>query len=277
MGGGADVNAAFTWWKPYIAGGDVVVLRASGGGGYNSYLFNDIGGCDSVETLLVTSKALAEDPYVAWTIAHAEAVFMAGGDQAKYLTNWKDTAASAAIMKAYQRGAVIGGTSAGCAVLGEFIFAAYNDSVYSDEALGDPYNMYMTLERDFLAIPLLAGVITDSHFADRDRMGRLVGFLARIVEDGWAPSPIGIGIDEETAIVAGPDGQGKVLGSGSAYVLRSNGAQATCAPGKPLEYSGLSLTKLSPGDAVSLPSGATADPGKPLSASGGALVPADPY
>lgn len=277
MGGGTDVDAAFEWWKPYISGGDVVVLRASGADGYNDYLYKDIGGCDSVETLLVTSEALAKDPYVAWTVAHAEGIFMAGGDQANYLTYWKDTPLEDAIMAAYKRGAVVGGTSAGCAVLGEFMFAAYNDTVYSEEALGDPYTMYMTMERDFLAIPLLASVITDTHFAERDRMGRLVGFLARIVADGWAASAIGIGVDEKTAIVAGPDGKGSVLGSGSAYVLRSNGPPATCAPGMQLEYGGLLLTKLSPGDAVDLPSGATQDPGSPLSASGGALMPAKPY
>jgi len=277
MGGGTDVDAAFQWWKPYIAGGDVVVLRASGADGYNSYLYQDIGGCDSVETILVTSKSLAEDPYVAWTLAHAEGIFMAGGDQGKYLKSWKGTPVAEAITTAYNRGAIVGGTSAGCAVLGEFMFAAYNDTVYSDEALADPYNQYMTMERDFLGLPLLQGLITDSHFVTRDRMGRLVGFLGRIVQDGWAASATGIGVDEETAIVAGPDGKGTVLGNGAAYLVRSNGTPATCQAGQPLEYAGLSSTKLIAGDTVMLPSGATTAPEAPLSASGGVLTPADPY
>lgn len=277
MGGGTDVDAAFTWWKPLIAGGDVVVLRTSGADGYNAYLYEDIGGCDSVETLMVTTPALAADPYVAWTIAHAEGIFMAGGDQAQYLKNWKGTPVAEAIMTAYGRGAVVGGTSAGCAVMGEFMFAAYNDTVYSDEALLDPYNQYMTMEQGFLSLPLLTGVITDTHFVTRDRMGRLVGFLGRIVQDGWAAEVVGIGVDEKTAIVAGPDGEGQVLGSGAAYVVRSNGKPATCEAGKPLEYAGLSFTKLVAGDTVTLPSGATAPPASVLSASGGTLTPADPY
>ncbi len=277
MGGGTDVDAAFTWWKPYLQGGDVVVLRTSGADGYNSYLYTDIGGCDSVETLLVTTPALAEDPYVAWTIRHAEGIFLAGGDQATYLQTWKGTPVATAILDAYTRGAIVGGTSAGCAVLGELMFAAYNDTVYSDEALADPYNKYMTMERDFLAIPLLQGVITDTHFVTRDRMGRLVSFLGRIVTDGWSPAPIGIGVDEATAIVAGPDGKGKVLGSGAAYVVHSNGLPTTCEAGKPLEYSGLTSTKLIVGDTVSLPSGDTVSLSTPLSASGGLLTPADPY
>lgn len=277
MGGGTDVDAAFTWWKPYLSGGDVVVLRTSGADGYNSYLYKDIGGCDSVETLLVTTPALAKDPYVSWTIAHAEGIFIAGGDQGQYLKTWKDTPVATAIQAAQDRGAIVGGTSAGCAVLGEMMFAAYNDTVYSDEALSDPYNPYMTMERGFLALPLLTGVITDTHFVTRDRMGRLVSFLGRIVQDGWAAEAIGIGVDEETAIVAGPDGKGQVLGKGAAYVLRSKGKPAACEAGKALEYAGLSLTKLVPGDTVTLPAGVTAAGATSLSASGGMLTPANPY
>lgn len=277
MGGGTDVDAAFTWWKPFLAGGDVVVLRTSGADGYNDYLYKTIGGCDSVETLMVTTPDLAADPYVTWTVEHAEGIFLSGGDQGKYLQTWKGTPLAGAIMKAYGRGAIVGGTSAGCAVLGQDMFAAYNDTVYSNEALADPYNQYMTMERDFLSIPLLAGVLTDTHFVKRDRMGRLVAFLARVVQDDWAPSVVGIGVDEATAIVAGPDGEGKVLGSGAAYVVNSSGKPTTCVAGKPLAYSGLTYAKLVAGDTVSLPSGATPAPKMSLSATDGALVPANPY
>ncbi|MEM1033029.1 MAG: hypothetical protein AAGN82_21965 [Myxococcota bacterium] len=81
MGGGADVDSAFRWQRDRVAGGDVVVLRTSGSDGYNGYLFDDIGGVDSVETLLVTTRTLANDPWVAARITGAEAVFMAGGDK----------------------------------------------------------------------------------------------------------------------------------------------------------------------------------------------------
>lgn len=277
MGGGTDVDAAFVWWKPYIAGGDVVVLRASGADGYNAYLHDDIGGCDSVETLLVTSKALAADPYVVWTVEHAEGIFLAGGDQAKYLNFWKDTPLEDALSAAHERGAVIGGTSAGCAVLGQLMFAAYNDTVYSNEALADPYNMYMTMERDFVPFAALSGWITDTHFVTRDRMGRLVGFLARIVQDGWSLAPIGVGVDEATAIVVGPDNMGEVMGSGAAYVVKTTEAPTLCAPGMPLEFANLTSQKLVAGDKLAFPSGATNVAAAPLSASGGTLTPANPY
>ncbi|MBK8253610.1 MAG: cyanophycinase [Polyangiaceae bacterium] len=277
MGGGTDVDAAFQWWKGYIAGGDVVVLRASGADGYNSYLYTDIGGCDSVETMLVTTPALAADPYVVWTLEHAEGIFMAGGDQAKYLTAWKDSPVEEALKKAWQRGAILGGTSAGCAVLGEYMFAAYNDTVYSDEALTDPYNMYMTMERNFLNVPPLAGWITDTHFAQRDRMGRLVGFLARIVQDGWSAAPIGLGVDEKTAVVVDAQGAGQVLGSGAAYVVTTTAPPTLCEAGKPLEFAGLTVSKIVAGETITFPSGEVQSMSTPLSASGGTLDPSNPY
>ncbi|MDC0671213.1 cyanophycinase [Nannocystis radixulma] len=274
MGGSTDVDAAFTWQTQYLAGGDVVVLRASGADGYNDYLFTDIGGVDSVETLLVDTPALAQEPYVAWTLAHAEAVFIAGGDQAVDMTAWKDTPVEDALMHVYARGGVIGGTSAGLAVLGEFVYAAYNDSVIEDEALLDPYNMYMTMDRDFLALPPLAGVVTDSHFTARRRLCRLIGFVARIVEDGWAPQALGIGVDEETALVVGPDLVGEVLGAGDVHLLHSNGPPQLCNAGEPLAYAELEWYTLAPGATVTLPAGVPAGPPTLLSANDGALTPA---
>ena len=275
MGGGTDVDAAFTWQLQYMQGGDVVVLRTSGADGYNDYLFAEIGGVDSVETLMVTSEALAQDPYVAWTIAHAEAVFMAGGDQATYLNNWKDTPVEDALHEVWARGGVVGGTSAGTAVLSEFVYAAYNDSVIEDEALIDPYNMYMTLERDFLALAPLQGVITDTHFTQRRRLCRLIGFVARIVADGWGEPVLGIGVDEATALVVGPDGVGSVLGAGGVHLLHSAGAPQQCAPGLTLEYADLDHYTMVAGDSVQLPAGVPAGVvAEPLSASMGALDPA---
>lgn len=275
MGGGTDVDEAFNWQLQFIGGGDVVVLRTSGADGYNDYLYAEIGGVDSVETMMVTSQELANDPYVAWTIAHAEAVFMAGGDQATYLNAWKDTAVEDALMTVWGRGGVIGGTSAGAAVLGEFIYAAYNDSVIEDEALLDPYNQYMTMEREFLALPPLLGVITDTHFTARRRLCRLIGFVARVVADGWGDPVLGMGVDEETALVVGPDAVGTVLGIGQVWLLHSAGPPQQCEEGLTLEYMDLDLYLVNPGDSVQLPAGVP-DGASPtaLSASMGALEPA---
>ncbi len=276
MGGGPEVDEAYQWWGDYIAGGDVVVIRTSGSDGYNDYLY-DFGNADSVETMLVDTDRLAQDPYVSWTLRHAEAIWMAGGDQSTYLGTWMDTPVEDAIEESWGRGAVVGGTSAGLAVLGEFMFAAYNDTVYSYEALEDPYNQYMTMEQGFLEIPMMAGVITDSHFADRDRMGRLVGFLARIHADGWSTDVTGVGVDEQTAVIVGPDGNGSVIGQGSVYVVRADHPAEDCSAGVPLEYSGLELYRLMAGETLSFPGAMSMGMSSPLGASGGVTVPADPY
>jgi cyanophycinase len=277
MGGGADVDAAFEWQRDRIGGGDVVVLRASGADGYNEYLYEDIGGVDSVETLLVDSRALAAEPYVRWALDHAEAIFLAGGDQSVYLDAWRDTPVADALAGAWARGAVVGGTSAGCAVLGAIVYSAAEGTVYSDEALADPYNEYMTLERDFVAFPPLAGVVTDTHFAARDRMGRLLAFAARAITDAWTASPLGLGIDEATALVVDETGLATVLGEGAVYLLAPETPPADCSPAAPLLWSDVPLHALHATETVSLPDGATEVPSTPLSAAAGILTPADPY
>ena len=277
MGGGPDVDAAFAWQRDRIGGGDVVVLRASGADGYNDYLFDEIGGVDSVETLIVDTRALAAEPYVRWVLDHAEAIFLAGGDQAVYLAAWKDGPVEDALASAAARGAVLGGTSAGCAVLGEIVYGARNGSVYSDEALADPYDARVTLERGFLALPALAGVVTDTHFAARDRMGRLLTFVARAWTDGLAARPVGLGIDEGTALVVDASGAATVLGAGAVYAIVPVAAPATCASGQPLVWSGVALHALRAGATVALPGATTSVTATSLSASGGTLSPADPY
>ncbi|MCA9516876.1 MAG: hypothetical protein KC635_18165, partial [Myxococcales bacterium] len=103
MGGGAEVDAAFDWWVPLVAGGDVVVLRASGADGYNDYLFEDIGGVDSVETLMVDTRAEADDAWVAERVRRAEGIFIAGGDQWDYARDWSGSALTAALADAWAR------------------------------------------------------------------------------------------------------------------------------------------------------------------------------
>lgn len=277
MGGGPDVDAAFAWWRPRIAGGDVVVLRASGEDGYNPYLYTDIGGADSVETLLVTSRELADDPYVARQVERAEGIFIAGGDQARYLELWGQTALSDALARAHQRGAIIGGTSAGCAILGQFVFSAERGTIYSDEALVDPYDDHLTLARDFVAFEVLGGVITDTHFYERDRMGRLVTFLARLRQDGLSDSPLGLGIDEATALVIDASGQATVLGEGYVYAVEAEPAPSMCRAGAPLEYADVPYARLGDGDTFSLPGREGLVLDRALGASGGELIGEDIY
>lgn len=244
-GGSTDVAEAMLWMIDRSGGGDFVVIRCSGTDAYNPWIFKQLGGVDSCETILFVTDSACYDGFVLERINNAEALFIAGGDQSDYVKMWKDTPVEDAIHAVAKR-APVGGTSAGLAILGEFSFSAMNDTVYSDDALSDPYNRRVTIERDFLHMPDMEGKVTDSHFVARDRMGRLVTFLARIIQDGWATQAMGIGIDEKTALAVDESGDVTLFGacqseSGTAYFLRTNGPPAVCEPKTPLTFEGISV------------------------------------
>jgi cyanophycinase len=254
MGGGTDVDAAFLWQIARAAGGDFVVIRASGADGYNQYVY-DFGNLDSVETFVIKNRAAASDPKVVDTIKNAEALFIAGGDQADYVNLWKDTPVEEAIHELVGKGVPIGGTSAGLAILGEFGFAALSGSITSAKALSNPFDRRLTLVRDFLVVPRLAGVITDSHFVDRDRMGRFVAFLARIVQDGWAAQARGIAIDSQTAVLVDEHGAATIVGSGTAYFMQTPPAgPQICQPKTRLTFRHLPVYRADAAGRFNLPS-----------------------
>ncbi|CAF1413538.1 unnamed protein product [Rotaria sordida] len=239
VGGGRDVDAAMQWMIKKSGGGDFVIIRATGTDAYNSYIYN-LGSVNSVETLLINSRTLANDPQVEATIRRAEAVFIAGGDQANYVNYWKDTRVEDALNYLRNMKQVpIGGTSAGCAILGRTYFSAINGTVTSSEALANPYNRYVTLGYDdFLSQPYLSNVITDTHFNNPDRRGRLITFLARMNKD-YGVIGRGIGIDESTALCIEFDGTSKVFGSGIVFFLSQNGLNnqpEKCVSGSSLDW-----------------------------------------
>ncbi|GIU96665.1 MAG: cyanophycinase [Actinomycetota bacterium] len=248
MGGGPDVDEAFRWMLERSGFGDVVVLRASGGDGYNDYLAG-LGPVDSVETIVTRTRAQADA--AAPVVRRAEAIVIAGGDQAEYLRLWRGTELERAIRER-ARSVPVGGTSAGLAILGDVVFSAERGTVYSGEALRDPFNRYMTFERDFLDLEPLAGGITDSHFRERNRMGRLVSFLARMTKGRWVRGAWGVGIDEATALLVEPDGTVELVGEGSAFVLRPSRRPALCRAGEPLTMRGVRVWRLDEGDRFDL-------------------------
>ncbi len=90
MGGGKDLDEAFRWLCKKANGGDFLVLRARGDDDYNAYV-NGMCKLNSVATLIIPDTAAAQDPAVANIIRHAEAVFIAAGNQARYVEFWKGT------------------------------------------------------------------------------------------------------------------------------------------------------------------------------------------
>ncbi|NBW37756.1 MAG: cyanophycinase, partial [Cytophagia bacterium] len=124
MGGSTDVEQALRWMITKSGGGDFVIIRASGSTGYNDYIYN-MGGVNSVETFLLDSREKANDPAVGKRLREAEALFIAGGDQSNYVNYWTNSEVSAAIQYLVEEKKIpIGGTSAGCAVLSEYVFDA---------------------------------------------------------------------------------------------------------------------------------------------------------
>ena len=245
MGGGTDIDAAVAWMNGRSGGGDFLVIRTSGTDAYNQWIL-DMGGVNSVATLVIKNSAAASDPFVIDTIRNAEALFLAGGDQSTYTGLWKGTPVEDAIHFVVSKNGVIGGTSAGLMVLSEFVYTGAAGSAVSSQTLANPFNRYVTLERDFLVIPGMAGMLTEAHLVERDRMGRHIGFLARLVNDGWAAQVKGIALDRETAFLVLPNGNGSLVGpaSAAAYFLRTPGQPQVCQPKTPLTYLNIPVYKV---------------------------------
>ncbi len=252
MGGGKDLDEAFRWLCEKGNGGDFLILRARGDDDYNSYV-NGLCKANSVATLIIPDREAAEDPAVAEIIRKAEVVFIAGGDQANYIRGWKGTPVETAVNENIAAGKPIGGTSAGLAVEGEFVYGAMGDlpddkDLASADVLANSYFERVTLVRDFLKIPHLENLITDSHFAKRDRMGRTLGFLARMMKDGWSESPREVAIDEKSAVLVEADGKARVVGTGKgAYFLRPTLGPEVCEKGVPLTFRGISVYRVPAG------------------------------
>ncbi len=258
MGGGKDLDDAFRWLCGKANGGDFLILRAADDDAYNSYV-NGLCKANSVATLIIPDRKAAQDPAVSDIIRKAEAVFIAGGDQAHYMRAWQNTPVQQALNRNIAEGKPIGGTSAGLAVLGEFVYGALNDPpdgmLASPEALRDPFTPQVTLVRDFLNIALLHDTITDSHFAKRDRLGRSLVFLARLMQDGWTKTPREIAVDEKSAVLVDSDGKATIVGNGKgAYFIKPTKAPDICKPGTPLTFLEISVYKAPTGSHFDLPS-----------------------
>ncbi|MDB5148499.1 MAG: hypothetical protein JWQ57_2519 [Mucilaginibacter sp.] len=239
VGGGKDVDNAFRWMINRSGGGDVVVIRASGTDAYDPYIF-ELGKVNSVETLKIDSRELANNDTVANIIRNAEMLFIAGGDQSNYMKYWRGTKTLDAINYLLNvKHAPVGGTSAGCAILGGFYYSGEDGSITADEALNNPYNpLVKVYNNDFLQAPYLKTVITDQHYLARNRQGRHVTFLTRIIKN-WNIYANGIAADERTAVCMDENGQATIIGTSKAYFLITDTKKSpeTCEPGKPLTWS----------------------------------------
>ena len=257
MGGGADVDAAFTWMIDKSGGGDFVVIRATGTNAYNSYIYG-LGSANSVETFLINSRELANDSAVVQAVRKAEALFFAGGDQNDYIRFYRGTALGSALnYLANVKHVPFGGTSAGMAIQG-YVYYDGITNVVSEEVLLNPYRSGTGIHyNDFLHNPFLQRTICDTHFNTkggttdngiRGRQGRMMSFLARMITDSSMADVKGIACDEKTAVCIDQDGIAMVVGLGKAYFLRQwCAAPETCVQGQPLTWTNGARVYVIPG------------------------------
>ncbi|MBI3476472.1 MAG: cyanophycinase [Acidobacteria bacterium] len=258
LGGGEDLDEAFKFLCDKSGGGDFLVVRAAGEDAYNDYI-NKLCKLNSVATLIIPDRDSTSDPKIVDIIHHAEAVFIAGGDQARYINWWMGTPVQDALNAHIAAGKPIGGTSAGLAVMGQYIYSAQGDApdddgLQSSQAMLNPFMPRVTVRRDFVKIDLLQNTLTDTHFAKRDRMGRTLTFLARIMKDGWSPAPREIAIDEKSAVLVERNGKARVIGSGKgAYFLSvPRGGPDVCRENTPLTFKDIAVYRGPAGSSFNL-------------------------
>jgi cyanophycinase-like exopeptidase len=134
------------------------------------------------------------------------------------------------------------------------------------------------IEHNFIHLPNLENIIVDAHFRQRDRFGRLLTFMARILEDQLRPPPvIGIGVDDGTALAIGPDGLGTVFGTGGVYPILGKSLPEIATAGTPLMWLDLPYAVLNAGATFRPADFLNATNLKTVTATGGVLNPASPY
>ena len=99
---------------------------------------------------------------------------------------------------------------------------------------------------------MLADTITDTHFVKRDRLGRLLVFMARILQDGWVKQIRAIAVDENSSLLVEPNGSARAVGEGPVYFLTSAGSPEVCAYGQPLTFKAINIQRVQPGKSFEL-------------------------
>jgi L-asparaginase / beta-aspartyl-peptidase len=157
---------------------------------------------------------------------------------------WKGTPLNVALNQHVEHGKPIGGTSAGLAILGAYAYGAMDGgSITSKEAMRDPLGKAVTLVGDFMRLPNMQHVVTDTHFHKRDRLGRLIAFIANLRHAGHA-DVVGLGVDQDAALCVDGNGIGRLftIDNGFAWLVQPKGSPERIEAGKPLDYRGTRVT-----------------------------------
>jgi len=176
--------------------------------------FNKIG-CPNVNYILFSREEADNDSLVE-KLSDADGIFFSGGDQSYLTRDMLGTKLLSKVYEIYNNGGVIGGTSAGAAVMSEVMITG-NELINKDSS-----NYFITIEKGNIEIKEGFGFITsafiDQHFIKRKRLNRTISVLLE------NPDLLGIGIDESTCIIVNPDETFSVLGENQVIVFDATNA-----------------------------------------------------
>jgi cyanophycinase len=176
-------------------------LGAEAGERYRA-VFSELG-VGLVRPLHAVTRAQANDDGVTVALRDATGVFLTGGNQLRLSSTIGGTRLADAILERFRHGAVVAGTSAGASAMSSHMIAFGASGATPKQRMA----------QIAAGLGLLPGVIVDQHFQQRNRLGRLLSLIAQ------NPSLLGLGVDEDTAGVVGPDHVLEVIGRGSITVV----------------------------------------------------------
>lgn len=222
VGGGSEKSGINSWSTPaykWAGEGRRVAIIGVSTGSLAPYFKQQCGAAYAKE-FAVSNREMADSQSLYDTLVNYQTIFFRGGDQYDYYDYYKDTKLLDAIKHVYSSGGTIGGTSAGMHILSSVVFIAKNGSAYPDECIEDPGNKNVTLAEDFL--DYMPGFLFDTHFAERGRFGRLLGFLANY-RFSKEKDVTGLGMDDLTCMTIDENGLGTVYGTGCANLYLPGG------------------------------------------------------
>jgi cyanophycinase len=196
-------------------------------------IFTELGAA-AVIPLHAVTRTQANDEHIARQVRDASGVFMTGGNQLRLSSMIGGTRLADAIMTRFQAGSVVAGTSAGASAVSSHMIA------FGASGATPKHRMAQIAA----GLGLLPGVIVDQHFQQRNRLGRLLSLIAQ------NPSLLGLGVDEDTAGVVGPDSVMEVIGRGSVTVVDGSASETDAweiRGHRPLMISGVVLHSLPAG------------------------------
>jgi cyanophycinase len=200
-------------------------------------------GAKSVETCILTREQ-ALKPESAKLFDGAGGVFFSGGDQSRLTGVLLDTPVHKKLLELYEQGCVIGGTSAGAAVMSEVMITG--DEVRKVEAGREFETLQARNIVTARGFGFVQRAVIDQHFVTRKRHNRLISLLAE------HPDLTGVAIDESTAILVNPDETFEVVGAKQVIVYDPAGAKFSILPNQNIGFTNLVMHALTDGDQFDL-------------------------